>query len=91
VPRSGRKTRRNYRSDARSAPEVRLAVERLGKRIRQLREERKLSQERLAEDAKLAAKHLQDMEHGRTNPTVASLVALAKALGVSLHVLFEES
>jgi transcriptional regulator with XRE-family HTH domain len=69
---------------------VLLAVERLGKRLRQLREERNLSQERLAEDAKLATKHLQDMEHGRTNPTVASLVGLARALGVKLHVLFEE-
>jgi transcriptional regulator with XRE-family HTH domain len=90
VPRSGRKPRKNYRSDARSAPEVLLAVDRLGKRIRQLREEQNLSQERLAEDAKLAAKHLQDMEHGRTNPTVASLVGLARALGVKLQVLFEE-
>jgi transcriptional regulator with XRE-family HTH domain len=67
-----------------------LAVESLGKRIRQPREEQNLSQEHLAEHARLAAKHLQDMEHGRTNPTVASLVGLAKALGVDLRVLFEE-
>jgi DNA-binding XRE family transcriptional regulator len=58
----------NYRSDARAAPDVVLAVERLGKRIRHLRDARKLTQERLAEDAKLAAKHLQDIERGRTNP-----------------------
>jgi transcriptional regulator with XRE-family HTH domain len=90
VPRTGRKPRKNYRSEARATPEVVLAVARLGKRVRQLRNARKLTQERLAEDAKLAAKHLQDIERGRTNPTLATLVGLAKALGVELHVLFAE-
>jgi transcriptional regulator with XRE-family HTH domain len=90
VPRSGRKLRKTYRSDARTTPEVVLAVGRLGKRLRQLRDVSELTQEQLAEAAKLAAKHLQDIERGRTNPTVATLVGLAKALGVELHVLFVE-
>lgn len=48
-----------------------------------------MSQEALAEEAGLASKHIQDIEHGRTNPTVATLVGLAGALKVQLKDLFD--
>ena len=65
------------------------ALNRLGKRIRKLRLERELTQEAAAESAKLDEKHWQDIEGARTNPTVATLVGIARALKVTLSELFE--
>lgn len=65
------------------------ALNRLGKRIRALRLEGNLTQEEAAEIAKLDEKHWQDVEHARTNPTVATLVGIARALGTTLSELFE--
>jgi transcriptional regulator with XRE-family HTH domain len=68
---------------------VARALNRLGKRIRALRLERGLTQEQAAEIAKLDEKHWQDIEGARTNPTVATLVGIARALKVTLSKLFE--
>lgn len=57
--------------------------------MRTLRLERELTQEEAAEIAKLDEKHWQDIEGARTNPTVATLVGIARALDVSLAELFE--
>ncbi len=84
------RSREKWRSGARSAPGVTAAITRLGKRVRAIRQAKKLTQEETAGRAKLDAKHIQDIEHGRTNPTVASLVGLARALGVTLADLFQE-
>ena len=62
---------------------------RLGRRIRSLREERGLSQERLAELAHMDDKHLGVAERGGTNLTVSSAYSIARALDVSLPVLFD--
>ena len=78
-----------WRSSARDAPGVAAALNRLGKRVRALRRERDLTQEEAAEIAKLDEKHWQDIEGARTNPTVATLVGIAKALKVTLSQLFE--
>lgn len=80
--------RRTWRSRARTAPGVRAALTRLGKRVRLLREQQELSQEETADRAHVDAKHLQAIEAGRTNPTVATLLGIAKALHVELHKLF---
>jgi putative transcriptional regulator len=78
-----------WRSSARDAPGVSRALTRLGKRIRALRQERKLTQEEAAETAKLDEKHWQDIEGARTNPTVATLVGVSRALKVTLSELFD--
>ena len=78
-----------WRSSARDAPGVATALNRLGKRVRMLRLQRELTQEIAAGIAKLDEKHWQDIEGARTNPTVATLVGIAKALKVSLAQLFE--
>ena len=57
--------------------------------MRTLRAKLKLTQEQAAEIAKLDEKHWQDIEGARTNPTVATLVGISKALKVSLSQLFE--
>ena len=55
--------------------------------MRRLRREKELSQEDLAERAALDAKHLQAIEAGKANVTFASLVGIAKALGIKLAEL----
>ena len=65
------------------------AQTRLGLRLRQLREDRGLTQEAAAELAGLHAKHLSVVENGGVNVTLSSLVALAFAYKVSLSVFFE--
>jgi transcriptional regulator with XRE-family HTH domain len=79
-----------WRSSARDAPGVARALNRLGKRVRALRLLRKLTQEQAAETAKLDEKHWQDIEGARTNPTVATLVGIARALKVTVSELFEQ-
>lgn len=64
-------------------------MKRLGTRVRALRRARDLTQEQAAEIAKLDEKHWQDIEGARTNPTVATLVGIARALKVTLSELFE--
>ena len=79
-----------WRSSARDAPGVAAALNRLGRRVRALRGERELTQEAAAEIAKLDEKHWQDIEGARTNPTVATLVGIARALKVTIADLFEQ-
>jgi DNA-binding XRE family transcriptional regulator len=78
-----------WRSNARDAPGVADALSQLGERVRTLRLERDLTQEAAAESAQLDGKHWQDIEGARTNPTVATLVGVARALEVSLDELFK--
>jgi len=61
---------------------------RLGVRIRQLREDRGLSVERLAELAGLSVRGVLYLEHGRRNPRATTLLAIAAALGVEIGDLF---
>jgi len=62
---------------------------RIGVRIRQLRKERDLSQERLAEKASLNTKYLGAIERGERNLSLESLYKIANALGISLAFLFQ--
>ena len=88
MPRFARKSRAKWRSEARSDPEAVEFLKTLGNRIRTLRVKKQLSQEKAAEGAKLSPQHLADIEHGRTNPTVTSLVGIARALGEEVRDLF---
>jgi DNA-binding XRE family transcriptional regulator len=88
VPRFAKKTRAKWRSEARSDPEAVEVLKDLGERIRELRAKKQLTQEKAAEQAGLSPQHLVDIEHGRTNPTVTSLVGIARALGVKIRDIF---
>lgn len=59
----------------------------LGARVRTARTSNGLTQEALAHQAGLAAPHLQRLERGVGNPTVATLFALADALQITVHDL----
>jgi DNA-binding XRE family transcriptional regulator len=88
VPRVRKKTTRAWRSEARSDPEALRIVVELGTRIRELRRAKGLTQEALAETAALSVQHLLDLEHGRSNPTVTSLIGIARGLRVPIRDLF---
>lgn len=61
---------------------------RLGNRLRELRLERDLSQEALADLCQLDRTYISGLERGKKNATVGTLHAVAKALRVSLADLF---
>ena len=61
-----------------------------GKRVRALRAEAGLSQEKLAEKAGMHPTYLSDIERGQRNPTLEVISRLAKALGVRIRELFPD-
>lgn len=63
-------------------------VKRLAATVRRIRLDRGLTQEQVAADANLVARHYQKLEAGEINPTFRTLVAVAKALNAELHELF---
>jgi transcriptional regulator with XRE-family HTH domain len=63
---------------------------RLGAHLRRLREDRTLTQEQAAEAIGIHAKHLQRLESGSANATLATLVATSLAYRVPIRSLFEE-
>ncbi len=61
----------------------------LGQRIKVLRKRAGLTQEGLAERAGLNPKYISGIERGRENPTLDTLVRLAKELGVRPVEMFD--
>lgn len=59
----------------------------LGKAIRQLREERGMTQEALAHAAGVTVGHLSTIERGHSNPTWGTLKSLAGGLQISMSEL----
>ncbi|TLD68160.1 helix-turn-helix transcriptional regulator [Phragmitibacter flavus] len=64
-------------------------LSKFGIHVRNLRETQDLTQEQLAERAKLDITYISGIERGLRNPSLLSLLRLAKALGVSLKQLTE--
>jgi transcriptional regulator with XRE-family HTH domain len=62
----------------------------VGARLRQLREERKLSMRSLATASGLSANALSMIERGKTSPSVSTLYKLADAMGVPITSFFGE-
>ena len=55
-------------------------VEELGRRIRKLRLERRMTLKQVEQASDLSATHLSEIERGRTSPTIGALVRIARAL-----------
>jgi transcriptional regulator with XRE-family HTH domain len=72
------------------APIVERELKRLGRRLREARHARGLSQEQAAEMMGLHPKYMPRLEGGTANPTVATLVAASVAYKVPLRELFPE-
>lgn len=63
----------------------------LARAIRQLRRERRLSQEALADAAGIHPKHLSELERANKEPRATTLARLAQALGISPAELYERA
>lgn len=63
-------------------------INKIGKKIKLLRENQKISQEKLGQLAKLERNSVGLIERGETNPTLCSLNQIANALEVDISELF---
>ena len=57
-----------------------VGTEELGRRMRKLRIERRMTLKQVEQAAGLSATHLSEIERGRTSPTIGALVRIARAL-----------
>lgn len=63
----------------------------IGKRITELREDKKITTNRLANMAGISQSYLRDIELGGKNPTVEILSYICDALNISLSDFFTET
>ena len=61
----------------------------MGLHLRKVRESHGISQEQLAADAEIPYSTVNEIEAGKTNPTIASLMALSEALDIPLGKLLD--
>lgn len=66
-------------------------IKSLGKRIRTIRKEKKLTQLEVAVSANMEENAVQRIEAGRTNPTTKTLLRISRVLGTEVKELFEFS
>jgi transcriptional regulator with XRE-family HTH domain len=64
-----------------------IDIRRIGRHVRVLREKAAISQAQLAQKAGLSQRAVRELEAGRTNPSLATVVGVAGALGVGLDEL----
>jgi transcriptional regulator with XRE-family HTH domain len=64
------------------------ALKRLGSRIRELRQQRQLSQEALADLAQVGRSYMSGIERGVRNPSALLLLRLSRALHARIGDLF---
>ena len=62
----------------------------LGEQIKRAREERRLTQEQLAEAMEISRQAVSKWEKGLSSPSTANLLALAKLYGVSVEELLRD-
>ncbi len=65
------------------------ALDSFGKNVKRHREGKGLTQEKLAEKAELDPTYISGIERGVRNPSILSIVRIAKALGADSASLFE--
>ena len=61
----------------------------IGEKVKHLRTKANLSIRQLAEISDVSPGHISQIENGKTNPSVTTLYAVAKALKVSIQVFFD--
>ena len=92
APRSG-SPHAHGRSDVWERPNfqarIRVIQKRFGARVRSLRLKAGLGQEDAAERIGLHAKHLQRLENGKANPTLATMAAISEAFSISIGALIQ--
>ena len=64
-------------------------LRKFGQRVRELRLQRKLSQEALADEARLDRSYIGGVERGQRNVSLGNIDKIARALGIPLAYLFD--
>lgn len=67
-----------------------LKREELGRRIKRVREDRKLTLKAIEAGAGISATHVSEIERGKTSPTLGALLRIARALGKDAAFFLEE-
>jgi XRE family transcriptional regulator, regulator of sulfur utilization len=86
---AGVRRRSGYKSEARTRPGLNRTAREVGARVYELRTEHGLTQEELGVRAGIDSKHVQKLEHGHANATLATLASVAEALQVPLRALLD--
>ncbi len=60
----------------------------LGKRVQKLRNDAKLTQEKLAEMIRVSPKYIQFIENGTRKPSLRTVYKIARTLGVKVNEIF---
>ena len=63
--------------------------EKLGKNLNKIRTDKKISQGDIARSIGVSRGFISNIENGKTNPTLATITKLAKAVGVSTDELLK--
>jgi len=74
----------------RQTPAFRRTIAQLGKRLRELRQDREWTIEEASERYGVQTAHVRRIEAGRTNPSLATLLSIADAFSLDLADLFTE-
>ena len=64
--------------------------DKIGSRIRQLRQEKHLSQEAFADLCELDRTYISSIEKGKRNVSIVNLEKIANALNINLSTLFKD-
>ena len=62
----------------------------VGRKIRELRQQRTLSLRQLSERVDVSPSAIQKIEHNLISPTLGTVLKIAKGLGTTLHSLMDE-
>lgn len=63
--------------------------EKLGQNLKRIRTEKGISQNKIAHTLGIDRAFISNIENGKTNPTLATIAKLAKAIGVSVGELMK--
>lgn len=63
--------------------------EKLGNNLKRIRTEKDISQGDIARELKVSRSFISNIENGKTNPTLATIAKLAKAVGVPTDQLMK--
>lgn len=64
-------------------------AERLGRNLKRIRTEKNISQGEIGRILEVDKSFVSNIENGKTNPTLATIVKIAKAIGVSVGELMK--
>lgn len=68
-----------------------MITEEIGKRIKEIRSEKGISQEKLALKAELDRTYVAGVENGKRNPSIKSLEKIINALDINFGCFFKDT